>query len=116
MIDSNTLIFGSVIRAPLPFADKSVEKERPLVVISSERYQVYRPDILVAGITSKLYPVEQVGEFLIQDIHAAGLDEPSRCKAVIATISPARITAHLGQLSAEDIRSLQAMLKISLAL
>ena len=38
--------FGDVILAPFPFMDQSTTKQRPAVVISSNRYNTERPKMV----------------------------------------------------------------------
>jgi len=56
--------FGDVILVPFPFTDQSTTKQRPAVVISSDRYQRERLDIIILAITSQVRTVFGFGEFL----------------------------------------------------
>ncbi len=57
---------GDVVRVPFPFTDLSTAKQRPAVVLSSERYHRATEDCLVAAITS-VGPATLVGKLITLD-------------------------------------------------
>jgi mRNA interferase MazF len=59
------LRFGDVIVVPFPFTDQTAVKKRPAVVVSSERYNRERPDLILMAITSQVRPTPTVGEVAV---------------------------------------------------
>jgi mRNA interferase MazF len=70
------LRFGDVIVVPFPFNDQTTIKRRPAVVISSERCNLERPDLILMAITSQLRPTPTVGEVAV--VHWQRRDSSSR--------------------------------------
>jgi len=55
------LRFGDVTVVPFPFKDQTAVKRRPAVVVSSERYNCGRPDLILMAITSQMRPTPIIG-------------------------------------------------------
>ena len=60
-----TYNFGDVLLVPFPFTDQTTTKKRPTVVISSDRYNQSKLDILLIAVTSQVRTPLQFGEILI---------------------------------------------------
>ncbi len=105
-----TLRFGDVIVVPFPFTDQTTIKRRPAVVISSDRYNLERPDLILMAITSQLRPTATVGEVAVVQWQAAGLLKPSVIKPLITTIEAGLVIRQLGALVADDQKSLRQAL------
>jgi mRNA interferase MazF len=101
------LRFGDVIVVPFPFTDQTTIKRRPAVVISSERYNLERPDLILMAITSQVRPTATVGEVAVVQWQAAGLLKPSVIKPLITTIEATLVIRKLGALVADDQKSLR---------
>jgi mRNA interferase MazF len=104
------LRFGDVIVVPFPFTDQTTIKRRPAVVISSERYNLGRPDLILMAITSQLRPTPTVGEVAVVQWQVAGLLKPSVIKPLITTIEATLVIRQLGTLVADDQESLRQAL------
>lgn len=102
--------FGDVFRVEFPFVDKAEVKFRPAVVVSSDLYHRNRPDALVMALSSRLYSALELGEFEIEDIQSAGLTQPTRVKAVIATATATRLKDKIGSFSSADVEKLKHLL------
>lgn len=46
--------FGDVVLVQFPFTDQSSTKQRPAIVISSERYNAERPDLIIIAVSSRV--------------------------------------------------------------
>lgn len=103
--------FGDVVLVGFPFTNLQTTKKRPAVIISSQRYQQHRPDVILMAITSQLRQPLAAGEALLQDWQAAGLVKPSVLKPLIATIEKKQIIQIRGQLSPTDKESLSQVLR-----
>src|SRR5438093_13649439 len=73
---------GDVVLVPFPFTDLSATKQRPALVLSPERLNKIRPDLVLAAITSQVPAVLDEGEILLStsELGAAGLPKPSIIK------------------------------------
>lgn len=99
--------FGDVVLVPFPFTNQNSQKQRPAVVISPSVYSQSRPDIIVMAVTSQMHPALGYAETLLNDWQKANLLKPSLIKPVIATLEQNLIIKKLGQLSAQDQKSLR---------
>src|SRR6059036_4107242 len=73
---------GDVVLVPFPFTDLSATKQRPALVLSPERLNKTRPDLVVAAITSQVPAALDEDEILLSasELGAAGLPKPSIIK------------------------------------
>lgn len=107
---------GDVVLVPFPFSNQTATKKRPAVVISSSFYNEKTNDIVILAVTSKVEKSTDVGEGLIADWQSAGLLKPSSVKPAISTIEQVLVLKKLGGLTANDISSVDLMLKALLDL
>src|SRR5438876_9434566 len=73
---------GDVVLVPFPFTDLSAVKQRPGLVLSPERLNKVRPDLVVAAITSQIPDVVGEEEMVVSDaaLTMAGLPKASISK------------------------------------
>lgn len=102
--------FGDVVLVPFPFTDQSGAKKRPAVVVSCDRYNSLRRDVVIMAITSQVRTPLGFGESLIADWQTAGLIKPSMLKPVFATIEQALVVRTMGKFAAADIRALRTVI------
>jgi len=105
---------GDVVLVPFPFTDLSTSKQRPAVVLSSERYHRATDDCLVAAITSVRPPTLSPGEVpLSEDDQAAGgLLKPSIVRVgKLITLDRRLIRRTLGRLPDATVAVLLAEVK-----
>jgi len=101
---------GDVVLVPFPFTDLSATKQRPALVLSPERLNKLRPDLVLAAITSQVPAVLDEDEVLLStsELGAAGLPKPSIIKlGKIFTIHQGLIRKKLGNIgeaTLEDVR------------
>jgi len=106
--------FGDIVLVPFPFTDQTTAKKRPAVVISSNAYNLERPDVIIMAVTSQIKSPPVIGEILIQVWQAAGLLKPSAIKPIISTIEKTLIIRSMGKLAEIDRMALKEKLKIIL--
>ena len=99
--------FGDVVLVQFPFTDQSSTKQRPAIVISSERYNTERPDLIILAVTSRVRETLGYAEHLLADWSVAGLLKPSVIKPLIATVEKSLVRKVLGQLEAIDLESVE---------
>jgi mRNA interferase MazF len=101
---------GDVVLVPFPFTDLSATKQRPALVLSPERLNKIRPDLVLAAISSQVPTVLDEDEILLStsELGAAGLPKPSIIKlGKIFTIHQGLIRKKLGSIgeaTLEDVR------------
>jgi mRNA interferase MazF len=73
---------GDIVLVPFPFTNLSNAKQRPALVISSDRLNVEREDLLLVAISSQVKIPLPWDEFLIpqDDLAPCGLPKPSVVK------------------------------------
>ena len=107
---------GDIVLVPFPFSNQTATKKRPAVVISSSLYNEKTNDIVIIAVTSKVGKHAEVGECLVADWQSAGLLKPSAVKPAISTVEQVLVLKKLGSLSANDIPSVDLMMKTLLDL
>jgi len=93
---------GDVVLVPFPFTDLSSVKQRPGLVLSPERLNKVRPDLVVAAITSQIPDVVGEDEMLLSDadLTMAGLPKESIIiLGIVFTIHQGLIRKKLGHVS-----------------
>jgi len=73
---------GDVVLVPFPFTDLSAIKQRPALVLSPDRSNKVRPDLVVAAITSQIPTIPGDDEVLLSgnELKETGLPKPSIIK------------------------------------
>jgi len=102
--------FGELVLVPFPFSDQHTAKRRPAAVVSSDRYDRERPDLIILAVTSQVRAARAVGEVAIAKWKEAGLLKPSVLKPLVATIEKGLVLRKLGRLQEGDRRALRAVL------
>ena len=100
-----------MILVPFPFTDQSTAKQRPAVVISSNRYNTERPDLILLAVTSQVRLSPAFGEALLTDWKTAGLIKPSIFKPIITTIEQTLVIKRLGKVSPHDETMLRTVIE-----
>ena len=93
---------GDIVLIGFPFTDLSGSKQRPALVISANRYNKKRDDIILAAITSHISGNTEEDEYLLSplDQKLAGLPKQSLVKlGKLVTIDQRLIRKRLGHIS-----------------
>ncbi len=102
---------GAVVWLYFDFTSGRGVKKRPAIVLSSDRYHRETPDLIVAAVTSKVSAPLRPGDYLLRDWHHAGLNVPSKVKAVIGTYLQSDVEGQVGSLTLPDWHRLQRALR-----
>ena len=89
-------------------------KRRPAVIISTNTYHQYRPDVILALITSQVTNATAPTDYVLQDWAQAGLRRPSAVRMFLATL-PTTVVTVVGHLSNRDWQEVQQRLRLALA-
>ncbi|WP_319422975.1 type II toxin-antitoxin system PemK/MazF family toxin [Pleurocapsa sp. FMAR1] len=106
--------FGDILLVPFPFTDQTLVKKRPTVIISSDKYNIQKPDLIIMAITSQFNTSINFGEMIIADWKSAGLLKPSVIKPVITTTEKSLIIRKLGKLKKSDRNKLEELMDLVL--
>lgn len=82
-------------------------KQRPAIVISSERYNTERRDLIILAVTSRMRETLGYAEHLLTEWSVAGLLKPSVIKPLVATVEKSPVRRLLGQLRSSDLESVE---------
>jgi len=88
-------------------------KHRPAIVVSTEVYHKYKPDIIIGILTTQMEKSKSPTDYLLTDWKSAGLNQPSAFRAFLYTY-PGRDTKRIGKLIPADWTAVQERLRISI--
>ena len=100
---------GDVVLIPFPFTDLTATKQRPAVILSSNRFNRRQGDIIIAAITSHIPEKLSREDYILSpvDQRSAGLPKLSIVKlGKIVTIDQQLVRKRLGYLSPKTIKSI----------
>lgn len=103
---------GEVVLVRFPFSDRSDAKVRPAIAVSAPHQS---QDVFVVPLTSRTDRL-LLGEFVMNDWEAAGLNVASAVKRGLYTLHQDLIIRTVGTLSVKDAGDLQRSLKAWLGL
>ncbi|MBI4282639.1 MAG: type II toxin-antitoxin system PemK/MazF family toxin [Chloroflexi bacterium] len=106
---------GDIVLVRFVFPDQSGVKRRPALIVSSETYHQGRHEVVLAAVTSNVRRILP-GDTVLQDWQGAGLISPSVVTGILRTVTGAALARRLGRLLAQDSASVEANLRLSLAL
>jgi mRNA interferase MazF len=94
---------GAIVLIPFPFTDLSSSKQRPGLVLRSDRLE---PDLVVCAITSQIGSPLTEMEFLVptHELSSWGLPKPSKVKlAKLFTLHPSLVRKKIGVVPADTL-------------
>lgn len=115
MLNTTIYRFGDVVLVPFPFTDQTATKKRPAVVVSSNEYNLARPDVILMAITGHLSGYPRIGEVAVREWKEAGLLKTSTIKPILTTVEKSLIIRKLGQLRKRDLLALDDALRMILS-
>lgn len=97
---------GDVIAVPYDYSDLTGGKVRPALIVSSDAYNLARPDVVAAGISSQ---VAKAGPYdrVLADWSVAGLRYASLVRGRLLTIEQSLIRRTVGHLTAGDLAAVE---------
>lgn len=106
---------GDVVLVKFVFADERGAKQRPGLIVSSDRYHQSRREMILAAITSNVGRI-LVGDYKVKAWRESGLLYPSIVTGIVRTIKHDMIASKMGELPASELHSVEDKLREILAL
>lgn len=106
---------GDVVLVKFVFADEQGAKQRPGLIVSTDRYHQGRRETILAAITSNVGRLLG-GDYKIRAWRESGLLSPSIVTGIVRTIKHDMIAGKMGTLPALELRSVEDKLREILAL
>jgi len=106
---------GDIVLVRFIFADEEGIKQRPALIVSSNRYHKSRQEAIVAAITSNVSRL-LYGDHKIRGWREAGLLFPSTVTGILRTIKQDMIIRKIGALRASDFQMAERSLQDALGL
>jgi len=100
---------GDVIAVPYDYSDLSGGKVRPALISSSDAYNLARPDVVAAGISTQATKASSY-DYVLNDWVGAGLRYPSLVRGRLLTIEQTLIRRVVGRLSQTDLLAFESKL------
>jgi mRNA interferase MazF len=97
---------NDVVLVRYPFSDLTAAKVRPAIVVGATLHE----DCLIVPLTSRTINLH-MGEFVLADWQAAGLNLPSAVKHGIYTVHGSLVLKSVGHLSTRDTRQVEQSLR-----
>ena len=106
---------GDIVLVKFVFADEKGAKQRPGLIVSTDRFHQGRRETILAAITSNVGRL-LVGDYKIKTWRESGLLYPSILTGIIRTIRHDMIARKLGALAAPELHAVEDRLREILAL
>jgi mRNA interferase MazF len=100
---------GDVVLVYFAFSDESGVKQRPALILSTDRYHRGRQEAIVAAITSNVTRL-LIGDCRIRAWREAGLLYPSVVTGIIRTVKQDMVSRKLGTLTTNDLQTVKQKL------
>lgn len=101
---------GDVVLVKFVFADEKGVKQRPGLIISSDRYYQARREAILAAITSNVGRL-LVGDYKIKAWRESGLLYPSIVTGIVRTIKQDMIATKMGELPVPELQAVEDKLR-----
>ncbi len=106
---------GDLVLVRFVFADEKGAKQRPALILSTDRYHRGRRETIMAAITSNVGRL-LVGDYRIKGWRQSGLLYPSIVTGIVRTIKQDMVVGRIGELPASEFQAVEDKLRENLAL
>lgn len=101
---------GDVVLVKFVFADEKGVKQRPGLIVSTDRYHQNRRETILVAITSNVARL-LAGDYRIRAWRACGLAHPSTVTGIVRTIKQEMIATKIGEFPAAEFRAVEDKLR-----
>ena len=99
---------GDIVLIPVPFSDLKNQKQRPVLIISSDSYNELTEDIIVLAITSKIKDLAYSVAIESKDLTEGELKTASEIRAdKVYTLSKNIVRKKFGQVNTEVLEGVR---------
>lgn len=103
---------GDIVLIPIPFTDLSSQKQRPVIVISNNSYNLKTNDVIVVAMTSNPQAVDYSFALTSSDLEKGALNRPGKVRVdKIYTLSQAIVAKSFGRVNAATLDHIRETLK-----
>lgn len=103
---------GDIALIPVPFTDLSSQKRRPVIVISSDRYNQQSSDMVVVAMTSQPLRTDFGFTLTNENLVDGALNRPGQVRVdKIYTLSQANVVKTFGRVNAEVIQQIRSLIQ-----
>jgi mRNA interferase MazF len=106
---------GDLVLVKFVFADERGVKQRPGLIVSTDRYHQSRRETILLAITSNLGRL-LAGDYKIKAWRESGLLFPSVVTGIVRTVKQDMIAGRMGALPASELHAIEDRLREILAL
>jgi mRNA interferase MazF len=106
---------GDIVLVRFVFADEKGVKQRPGLIVSTDRYQQGRHEAILVAITSNVGRL-LTGDYRVKAWRESGLLYPSIVTGIVRTIKHDMVTSKMGELPASELHAVEDKLREILAL
>ena len=106
---------GDIVLVKFVFADEKGAKQRPGLIVSTDRYHQGRRETIRAAITSNVGRL-LVGDYKIKAWRDSGLLSPSIVTGIVRTVKHDMVAGKMGELPASELHAVENKLCEILAL
>jgi mRNA interferase MazF len=106
---------GDVVLVKFVFADEKGVKQRPGLIVSTDRYHQSRRETILVAITSNVTRL-LAGDYKIKAWRESGLLHPSTVTGIVRTVKQEMIATKIGELPAGDLHAVEDRIREILAL
>jgi len=106
---------GDIVLVKFVFADEKGVKQRPALIVSTDRYHEGRRETILLAITINLGRL-LVGDCKIRAWRESGLPYPSIVTGIVRTITHDMVAGKMGELPASELHAVENKLREILAL
>lgn len=104
---------GDILLIPVPFTDLSSQKRRPVIVISSDKYNVSAIDVVVVAMTSSPVAAPYSFQVTSADLIMGSLNRPGTVRAdKIYTLAQAIVLKRFGKVSGQIVQRIRHALEL----
>ncbi|MBI4787081.1 MAG: type II toxin-antitoxin system PemK/MazF family toxin [Chloroflexi bacterium] len=103
---------GDILLIPIPFADLSSQKRRPVIVVSNNAYNQKTADIVVVAMTSNPAPADYSFTISSSDLDKGALNRPGKVRVdKIYTLSQSIVVKTFGRANETTLERIRQILR-----
>ena len=101
-----------IVLIPIPFADLSSQRRRPVIIMSNDGYNRKTDDIVVVAMTSNLQPSDYGFTITSDDLEIGSLRRPSRVRVdKIYTLAQSIVVKTFGRVNETTFDRIRGLLR-----